>query len=242
MQTDSGQMHRPLHPDLAYYLARLPSSSFLISLVSTFAWAQASPLTATLYSISIVPEWLRIQNGPASTDTLLSLRIALVSNNLPGLEEALYTASAAETFVAPTRKGKIHLIHPTITFRAQGTTPLRVRPEADKPILLLALLLPLALSPHHGIQRSHLIVACGMLLLVVVAFATATSSKIGVSGFIQQFSKTPDIEGFLTDFRPDLPSKTTFAMQFIDGGSNLQSPDEAGILANLDIQYTVGGI
>jgi tripeptidyl-peptidase I len=47
-------------------------------------------------------------------------------------------------------------------------------------------------------------------------------------------------QNFLSDLRPDIPSDTTFQVQEIDDGQNTQDPNDAGIEANLDIQYTVG--
>ena len=41
-------------------------------------------------------------------------------------------------------------------------------------------------------------------------------------------------------YRTDISSSTTFTLQTLDGGSNPQSGSEAGVEANLDIQYTVG--
>ncbi|KAF8517202.1 family S53 protease [Hysterangium stoloniferum] len=93
------------------------TTSFLVSFVSVFALAQASPSRRDLVlheRREVVPNGF-VHNGPASPSTLLSLRIALVSNNLPGLEEALYAVSTpgralygqhltkeeVEAFVAP---------------------------------------------------------------------------------------------------------------------------------------------
>ncbi|KAI0670879.1 peptidase S8/S53 domain-containing protein [Trametes maxima] len=45
---------------------------------------------------------------------------------------------------------------------------------------------------------------------------------------------------FLDTFRPDLPVNTPFAFPSIDGGKNPQGTLDAGIEANIDIQYTVG--
>jgi hypothetical protein len=47
-------------------------------------------------------------------------------------------------------------------------------------------------------------------------------------------------KNFLTAFRPDIPSNTTFTLLTLDGGVNLQLPILAGVEANLDIQYTTG--
>ena len=40
--------------------------------------------------------------------------------------------------------------------------------------------------------------------------------------------------------RPNIPSNTTFTLQTLDGGSSSQGVVEAGIGADLDIQYAVG--
>ncbi|KAF7300305.1 Peptidase S53 domain-containing protein [Mycena chlorophos] len=69
---------------------------------------------------------------------------------------------------------------------------------------------------------------------------TQASNSLAVSGFIEQFANQADLKEFLTSFRPDIPSSTTFKLQTVDGGSNPQTRSEAGIEANLDTQYTVG--
>ncbi|CAK5267479.1 unnamed protein product [Mycena citricolor] len=70
--------------------------------------------------------------------------------------------------------------------------------------------------------------------------ATQKSNSIAVSGFIGQFAQTSDLTSFLQQARPDVSAKTTFALQTLDGGQNLQGAQNAGVEANLDIQYTVG--
>ncbi|KAJ7656303.1 family S53 protease-like protein [Mycena polygramma] len=70
--------------------------------------------------------------------------------------------------------------------------------------------------------------------------ATEKTNSIAVAGFIEQFAQTADLKSFLTSFRKDVSSATTFATQTLDGGKNTQSAQAAGVEANLDIQYTVG--
>jgi tripeptidyl-peptidase-1 len=45
---------------------------------------------------------------------------------------------------------------------------------------------------------------------------------------------------FLAKFRPDLNPRPNFTTQLIDGGQNPQDPSQAGLVANVGIQYTVG--
>ncbi|KAF5390002.1 hypothetical protein D9757_003859 [Collybiopsis confluens] len=70
--------------------------------------------------------------------------------------------------------------------------------------------------------------------------ATQTSNKLAVSGFIDQWPQTADLASFLRSLRTDIASTTTFTLQDLDGGSDPQGTRDAGIEANLDVQYTVG--
>jgi hypothetical protein len=48
---------------------------------------------------------------------------------------------------------------------------------------------------------------------------------------IEQFAQKADLKKFLTSFRKDLSSSTTFSTQTLDGGENTQSAADAGIEA-----------
>jgi tripeptidyl-peptidase-1 len=72
------------------------------------------------------------------------------------------------------------------------------------------------------------------------AMATQQSNTLGVSGFIGQYANQADLRSFILSMRPDMSPATTFAGLGLDGGGNPQRLDQAGIEANLDIQYTVG--
>ncbi|KAJ6500787.1 subtilisin-like protein [Mycena sanguinolenta] len=70
--------------------------------------------------------------------------------------------------------------------------------------------------------------------------ATNKTNAIGVAGFDDQFANQADLTQFLKAQRPDVPSTTAFNLISVDGGTNSQSLSQAGIEADLDIQYTVG--
>ncbi|PCH41060.1 family S53 protease-like protein [Wolfiporia cocos MD-104 SS10] len=70
--------------------------------------------------------------------------------------------------------------------------------------------------------------------------ATQSSNTLGVSGFIDQFANKQDLQTFLSKFRTDIPDTTTFSLETLDDGEDLQNGADAGTEANLDIQYTVG--
>ncbi|KAF8488535.1 family S53 protease-like protein [Gautieria morchelliformis] len=257
-----------------------------------------------------------VQDGAAPSDTTLNLRLALVSNNMPGLEQALYDVSTpsssqygqhlskeeVETFVAPSSdtttavnewlssngltaspispagdmlafsipvskanqlfaadfilfthqatgeqtirtlsysipsvlQNHIAFVHPTTAFPVHtGGLPLMFTPipqgtnvsaNAD-PASCATQVTPACLQEQYGIPA---------------AVPSQTASQLGVSGFIGEFAQKADLKSFLTTFRTDLSPETTFALQTLDGGSNPQSAAQAGIEANLDIEYTVG--
>ncbi|KAJ8087301.1 hypothetical protein PM082_006131 [Marasmius tenuissimus] len=130
----------------------------------------------------------------------------------------------------------IELVHPTTTFVKSLSrpgpkisipiTPSNITERANPaPSSCNSVVTPACLEALYGIPTTR---------------ATQSSNKLGVSGFIQQFANQADLRTFLTSLRPDLPATTTFALQTLDGGSNPQGANQAGIEANLDIQYTVG--
>jgi tripeptidyl-peptidase I len=61
--------------------------------------------------------------------------------------------------------------------------------------------------------------------------ATQSSNVLAVSGYIEQYAQTADLKSFLTKFRTDISSSTTFVTKTLDGGSNPQSASQAGIEA-----------
>ncbi|KAK7031746.1 Tripeptidyl-peptidase sed3 [Favolaschia claudopus] len=69
--------------------------------------------------------------------------------------------------------------------------------------------------------------------------ATQRSTTLGVAGFIDVRSHSSQ-QDFLTRFRPDIDPSATFALETLNGGSNPQNRSQAGVEADLDIQYTIG--
>ncbi|KAK6988700.1 family S53 protease-like protein [Favolaschia claudopus] len=70
--------------------------------------------------------------------------------------------------------------------------------------------------------------------------ATQQNNALLVTGYENQWAETADLQAFLKQFRPDLPSNQTFLRLAIDGGTNPQFPNAGGIEAELDIEYTAG--
>jgi tripeptidyl-peptidase-1 len=78
---------------------KMVATGLFISLVSVFTLTHASAAGRKLVlheSNELVPNGF-VHNGPASPNTLLTLRVSLVSNDLPGLEKALYNVSTPDS-------------------------------------------------------------------------------------------------------------------------------------------------
>ncbi|THU80130.1 family S53 protease [Dendrothele bispora CBS 962.96] len=130
----------------------------------------------------------------------------------------------------------IELVHPTTAF----VKTLVKRPVMSVPVPGTANITERA-NPAPSSCNSVVTPACLQALYgIPTTRATQSSNKLGVSGFIDQFAQTADLRTFLTNLRPDIPATTTFTVQSVDGGVNTQGRAQAGIEANLDIQYTVG--
>ncbi|KAF7370370.1 Family S53 protease [Mycena sanguinolenta] len=125
-------------------------------------------------------------------------------------------------------------VHPSTTFNS---------PVSSKPVLSV----PQARKGGNGNSGSNA-ASCAntvtptclqTLYGIPTTPATQSSNNIAVAGFIDQFAQQADLQSFLGQFRTDLSSSTTFALQTLDGGKNTQGAADAGDEA-LDIQYTVG--
>ena len=88
--------------------------------------------------------------------------------------------------------------------------------------------------------QANLTPACLQKFYNIPATPAVSNTSIGVAGFLEQFANSADLETFLSRFRADIPSSTTFTLQTLDGGINSQVPSQASVAANLNIQYTIG--
>ncbi|KAF8575000.1 family S53 protease [Ramaria rubella] len=289
--------------------------SFLIASFATLGCTNPIANNLILHEqITIAPLGYTL-TGPAVDTTSINLRIALASNDVPGLEKALYDVSTpgndlygqhlskeeVESYVAPTSetlsavntwlnsngveasnassagdwittsmpvskantlfgaefsvfthqetgkqtirtlsysipsylKGHIDLVHPTTTFPSNVRGPTTFVPtkannltaRATVPASCNDVITPSCLQSIYGIPATK---------------AVNSNNRLGIAGFDDEWAETSDLAIFLKANRPDLLSTTTFTVQTLDGGSNPQKAGDAGIEANLDIQYAIG--
>ena len=70
--------------------------------------------------------------------------------------------------------------------------------------------------------------------------ATRSSNTVAVLGFNGEYANKADLQEFLSRLRPDLQPPPTFSEGSVDGGENSRNATQAGTLANLETQYTMG--
>ncbi|KAF9470028.1 hypothetical protein BDN70DRAFT_940179 [Pholiota conissans] len=64
-------------------------------------------------------------------------------------------------------------------------------------------------------------------------------NKIGITGYLDGFANFQDLQTFFADQLPQAVN-STFEVELVNGGSNSQDQADAGIEANLDVQFALG--
>ncbi|KAJ6563914.1 family S53 protease-like protein [Mycena capillaripes] len=201
-------------------------------------------------TLSVVSEWLT-EYGISSTPVTPAGDIVQITipvsqaNELLSAEFSVFThvesgktsIRTLEYSIPAVLQGHIDNFHPTTSFTRPLAAPKFTAIKVKKPVEDVA-----PVSDAVPTSCNTLITpACLQAIYnIPTTPATQTSNRLGVSGFIEQFANQADLKEFLTDFRKDVSSATTFTLQTLDGGTNTQTRSAAGIEANLDTQYTIG--
>ncbi|KAI0645469.1 family S53 protease [Trametes meyenii] len=200
------------------------------SVAAINAWFAENDIEAK--TISPAGDWLSFSIPVNKANELLDADFSVFTH-----EETGKTSIRTLAYSIPADlKGHVDLVHPTVTFpNPFARLPAMVTPpKAKKAVNLTSDAVPASCS-------STITPACLQALYgIPTTPAQVSSNKLAVSGFIEQFANQADLRTFLINFRPDIPAATTFTLQTLDGGRNPQSASQAGVEANLDIQYTVG--
>ncbi|EIW61051.1 family S53 protease [Trametes versicolor FP-101664 SS1] len=198
------------------------------SVAAVNAWLTENGLTAQ--TISPAGDWLAFEVPVSQANELFDADFSVFTHDESGLQAVRTLAYS----IPAELQGHLDLVHPTITF-PNPSSHLPVVRSPVKPIQNLtsravpascaSTITPACLQALYGIPTTK---------------ATQSSNKLAVSGFIDQFANSADLKTFLGKFRTDISSSTTFTLQTLDGGSNSQSSSQAGVEANLDVQYAIG--
>lgn len=194
-------------------------------------WLSANGITAE--TISPAGDWLRFSIPVSQANSLLQADFTVFSHPETGKE---FTRTLAYSIPAALQD-HVDLVHPTITF----DNPFGHLPFVTSPM-------PPTEAAEPSLQSRAVPSSCGTTVTpsclqafygIPTTLATSTKNSLGVSGFIDQFANQADLTTFLKAQRPDIAT-SKFTLQTLDGGSNPQTAQQAGIEANLDVQYTVG--
>ncbi|KAI0761500.1 family S53 protease [Trametes elegans] len=200
------------------------------SVNAVHSWLAESGISAQ--TISPAGDWLAFEVPVSKANELFDADFSIFTHDDTGLE-AIRTLSYS---IPSELQGHLDLVHPTITFPNPNShlpvvsSPVKIHAPQNNsglavPASCATTITPACLQAIYGIPSTR---------------AAQSSNKIGVTGYIEQFANKADLRSFLTRFRTDIPASTSFALQTLDGGSNPQDLNQAGVEANLDIQYTVG--
>ncbi|KAF7375849.1 Peptidase S53 domain-containing protein [Mycena sanguinolenta] len=218
----------------ALYAVSDPASTHRLRQVATFV----KPTDATLSAVSA---WLT-ENGISSTPVtpagdIIEIAIPVSkANDLLSTEFSTFThVDSGKTSIRTLAysipadlQGHIDNVHPTTSFTRPLAVPKFTAIKAEKRAVAASCddtITPTCLQDIYGIPATP---------------ATQSTNKLGVSGFIDQWANEADLTEFLQNVRTDISSATTFTLQTLDGGENIQTRADAGIEANLDTQYTIG--
>ncbi|CDO75036.1 hypothetical protein BN946_scf184640.g11 [Trametes cinnabarina] len=194
------------------YVAPAPESVNAIE-----AWLADNGISAK--TVSPAGDWMAFEITVSKANELLDADFSVFTHEATG-QQFVRTLSYS---IPAQLQGHLDLVHPTVSF----PDPLAGRPAVSS----------LDMSKKRGARdlssrgipascATSITPACLQALYgIPTTPATVSSNKLAA---------------FLTEFRPDMSPSTTFTTQTLDGGDNNQDPSEAGLEANLDIQYTVG--
>ncbi|KAI0738100.1 family S53 protease [Daedaleopsis nitida] len=192
------------------------------------AWLAENGITPK--TISPAGDWLAFEVPVSKANELFDANFSVFKHEDSGME-AIRTLSYS---IPAELQGHLDLVHPTVTF----PSPRRQLPVFATPLKGHANSITDAVPASCATTITP---ACLQALYnIPTTAATESSNKLAVSGFIGQYANEADLKTFLGRFRTDIDSSTSFSLETLDGGQNPQNASQAGVEANLDIQYTVG--
>ncbi|KAI0045659.1 family S53 protease [Auriscalpium vulgare] len=217
--------HHLSKDDVAKYVAPTPESTAAVT-----SWLSEHGLSAT--ALSPAGDWIGIETTVAQANSLFDADFSKFVHTSG--QETVRTLSYS---IPASLKSHLDLVHPTVTFPA---IELANVPLASIPLSLSARI-ELSSDTAPSSCNNYITPTCLQQLYGIPSTPAAQDgNQLYVTGLIEQYANRADLGSFLTRFRPDMSPNTTFAFQSLDGGKDLQNISQAGLEADLDIQYTIG--
>ncbi|KZT10837.1 family S53 protease-like protein [Laetiporus sulphureus 93-53] len=215
-----------------------PTSETLAAVTS---WLESNGINAT--ALTPASDWLAFSVSVEQANDLLDAQYNVYTHETTG-RHVIRTMSYS---VPAAMEAHVDAVYPSTTTTALA--PVFKAHKRGRDQLDVVVKKSLGMSSSSSIATSDVSASCAheitpsclqSLYGIPTTSASNSSNTLGVSGFINQFANQADLKSFLGQFRTDISDNTTFSLQTLDGGKDLQSDSEAGVEANLDIQYTVG--
>ncbi|KAJ6567134.1 subtilisin-like protein [Mycena capillaripes] len=182
-------------------------------------------------SASAAGDWLSLAVPVAKANELLNADFSVFTHAATGTESIRTLTYSIPASLQP----HIKLFTPTTSFTApRRAGPVFVKSNAAAPKG------PTPAATAAGCSSTITPTCLQSMYKIPTTPATNKTGKIGVAGFDDQFANQADLTQFLKAQRTDMSSATAFSLISVDGGTNSQTRSQAGVEANLDIQYTVG--
>ncbi|ETW82604.1 serine protease S53 [Heterobasidion irregulare TC 32-1] len=228
----------PSSPKYKQYLSKEEVEAFVApkqeSLDLVNEWLSQNGLTAT--KASPAGDWLQVNVTVEKANSLFDAEFATFKH----LSTDTDTVRTLEYSIPASLQGHLDFVHPTIIF----PTSLNRKPVVAIPLPKVKSVVADANLTSNAVPSScstTVTPACLQAMYgIPTTLATQSSNKIAVTGYIDQYPQKSDLKSFLASLRKDLSSSTTFTLETLDDGSDPQSSSDAGLEANLDVQYTIG--
>ncbi|KAJ7160487.1 family S53 protease-like protein [Mycena filopes] len=195
-------------------------------------WASANGITPGETSPN--GDWVSINVPVSKADSLFAAKFEIFTH--PDITSNLVRTLSVS--LPSELVGHVDVIHPSTDF-------IDPNPRLTPSILAREARAAPAASCDTSLHSGRITPACLQALYgIPTTPATQSNNALLVTGYVDQWPQTLDLKASttsrLSQFRPDIPSNTTYSLLSVDDGIDPQGPFEAGVEANLDIQYTMG--
>ncbi|CAK5270750.1 unnamed protein product [Mycena citricolor] len=194
-------------------------------------WLSSHGLTSTTLSPS--GDWISVTVPVSKANELLAANYHVFTHTSSGTE----SIRTLEYSIPAALKDHIRVVTPTTSFSGPRPLPPVISVGNPKP---QSHVVPVSDAVPASCKNTMTPTCLQAMYAIPTTPATSKAGSIGVAGFGDQFANKADLTQFLKAQRPDISSTTSFGLTSVDGGTNSQSLSQAGVEANLDIQYTVG--
>ncbi|KAF7294544.1 Subtilisin-like protein [Mycena indigotica] len=187
-------------------------------------WLSDNGIDSTPLSAS--GDWISIRVPVSKANELLNADFNVFTHAASGVD----SIRTLEYSLPASLQNHIKVVTPTTSFAA---------PRRSGPVFQAAKIQERATVPS-SCKNTMTPTCLQALYSIPTTAATNKTGSIGVAGFDDQFANQADLTQFLKAQRTDMSSSTAFTLTSVDGGTNSQTRSQAGVEADLDIQYTVG--